>query len=101
MLRILGVLLSFVIAMFALAAPAAAGVADLSNADAVNGLKQALTDGSAAAVKMLGQDNGYFGNAKVKIPLPPNMQKIEMPMLEHRMAMLCPMSKNNLFGMKL
>ena len=77
MLRILGVLLSFVIAMFALAAPAAAGVADLSNADAVSGLKQALTDGSAAAVKMLGQDNGYFGNAKVKIPLPPNMQKIE------------------------
>jgi hypothetical protein len=77
MLRILGVLLSFVIAIFALAAPAAAGVADLSNADAVSGLKQALTDGSAAAVKMLGQDNGYFGNAKVKIPLPPNMQKIE------------------------
>ena len=77
MLRILGVLLSFVIAMFALAAPAAAGVADLSNADAVSGLKQALTDGSAAAVKMRGQDNGYFGNAKVKIPLPPNMQKIE------------------------
>ena len=77
MLRILGVLLSFVIALFALASPAAAGIADLSNADAVSGLKQALTDGSAAAVKMLGQDNGYFGNAKVKIPLPPNMQKIE------------------------
>jgi len=72
MSRILGVLLSFVIAL-----PVAAGVADLSNADAVSGLKQALTDGSAAAVKMLGQDNGYFGNAKVKIPLPPNMQKIE------------------------
>lgn len=77
MLRILGVLLSFVIALFSLVSPAAAGVADLSNADAVSGLKQALTDGSAAAVKMLGQDNGYFGNAKVKIPLPPNMQKIE------------------------
>lgn len=77
MLRILGVLLSFVIALFALASPAAAGVADLSNADAVSGLKQALTDGSAAAVKLLGQDNGYFGNAKVKIPLPPSIQKIE------------------------
>lgn len=77
MLRILGVLLSFVIALFALVSPAAAGVADLSNADAVSGLKQALTDGSAAAVKMLGQDNGYFGNAKVKIPLPPSIQKIE------------------------
>lgn len=72
MLRILGVLLSFVIAL-----PVSAGIADLSNADAVNGLKQALTDGSAAAVKMLGQDNGYFGNAKVKIPLPPSLQKIE------------------------
>ena len=70
--HIFGVLLSFVIAL-----PVSAGVADLSNADAVNGLKQALTDGSAAAVKMLGQDNGYFGNAKVKIPLPPSLQKIE------------------------
>ncbi len=77
MLRILGVLLSFVIASFFIVPAANAGVADLSNADAVSGLKQALTDGSAAAVKMLGQDNGYFGNAKVKIPLPPNMQKIE------------------------
>jgi hypothetical protein len=77
MLRILGVLLSFVIASLVTVPAAAAGIADLSNADAVNGLKQALTDGSAAAVKMLGQDNGYFGNAKVKIPLPPNMQKIE------------------------
>lgn len=77
MLRILGVLLSFVIASLVTVPAAAAGIADLSNADAVSGLKQALTDGSAAAVKMLGQDNGYFGNAKVKIPLPPNMQKIE------------------------
>lgn len=77
MLRILGFLLSFVIGSSVIALPAAAGIADLSNADAVNGLKQALTDGSAAAVKMLGQDNGYFGNAKVKIPLPPSLQKIE------------------------
>lgn len=77
LLRILGFLLSFVIGSSVIALPAAAGVADLSNADAVSGLKQALTDGSAAPVKMLGQDNGYFGNAKVKIPLPPNLQKIE------------------------
>jgi hypothetical protein len=77
MLRILGVLLPFVMASLVIAPPAAAGIADLSNAEAVSGLKQALTDGSAAAVKMLGQDNGYFGNAKVKIPLPPSLQKIE------------------------
>jgi len=77
MLRILGVLLPFVMASLVIAPPAAAGIADLSNADAVSGLKQALTDGSAAAVKMLGQDNGYFGTAKAKIPLPPSLQKLE------------------------
>ncbi len=76
MLRIFGVVLSFVM-LAGTGAPALAGIADLSNADAVSGLKQALSDGSAAAVKMLGQDNGYFGNAKVKIPLPPSLQKIE------------------------
>lgn len=75
MTRILGVLLSFV--MLAAGQGAAAGIADLSNADATSGLRQALTDGSAAAVKMLGAENGYFGNARVKIPLPPSLQKIE------------------------
>lgn len=73
--RNLGVLLSFV--MIIATSPAQAGIADISNADASSGLKQALTDGSAAAVKLLGAENGYFGNAKVKIPLPPSLQKIE------------------------
>jgi len=56
---------------------AAAGIADLSNADAVRGLRQALADGSAAAVAKLGVENGYFGNPNVKIPLPPSLQKLE------------------------
>lgn len=73
--RILGVLLSFV--MIIAAGPAHAGIADITNADAASGLKQALTDGSAAAVKLLGAENGYFANPKVKIPLPPSLQKIE------------------------
>lgn len=73
--RILGVLLSFV--MILAASPAQAGIADITNADAASGLKQALTDGSAAAVKLLGAENGYFANPKVKIPLPPSLQKIE------------------------
>ncbi len=76
MTRILGVLLAIVISPL-LSQPAAAGIADISNADAVSGLRQALTDGSAAAVKLLGAENGYFGNAKVKIPLPPSLQKVE------------------------
>ena len=49
----------------------------LSNADAVSGLKQALADGSAAAVAQLGRENGFLGNAKVKIPLPPTLQRVE------------------------
>jgi len=74
--RIFGFMLSLVITAVT-SLPAAAGIADISNADAASGLKQALTDGSAAAVKLLGAENGYFGNAKVKIPLPPSLQKIE------------------------
>jgi hypothetical protein len=73
--RILGVLLTFV--MILATSPARAGIADITNADAASGLKQALTDGSAAAVKLLGTENGYFANPKVKIPLPPSLQKIE------------------------
>jgi hypothetical protein len=55
----------------------AAGLDSLSNADAAGGLKQALTEGSAAAVAKLGVENGYLGNPKVKIPLPPSLQRIE------------------------
>jgi hypothetical protein len=80
MMRILGVLLAVVITsvlILVTTPPAIAGIADISNADASSGLRQALTDGSAAAVKLLGAENGYFGNAKVKIPLPPSLQKVE------------------------
>jgi hypothetical protein len=55
----------------------AAGLDSLSNADAASGLKQALTEGSAAAVAKLGVENGYLGNPKVKIPLPPSLQRVE------------------------
>jgi len=55
----------------------AAGIADLTNSDATNGLKQALSDGSLSAVAKLGAENGFFGNPKVKIPLPPAMQRVE------------------------
>jgi Protein of unknown function (DUF4197) len=49
----------------------------LSNADAVGGLKDALTQGSAAAVSQLGVENGFLGNDKVKIPLPDALKKIQ------------------------
>jgi len=49
----------------------------LSNADAVSGLKDALTQGSAAAVSKLGVENGFLGNDKVRIPLPDALKRIE------------------------
>jgi hypothetical protein len=55
----------------------AADLSGISNADATSGLKQALMDGSAAAVSQLGVQNGFLNNAKVKIPLPPALQRIE------------------------
>ena len=79
MTRILGVLLAVVITPF-ISLPATAGIADISNADAASGLRQALTDGSGAAVRLLGAENGYFANPKVKIPLPPSLQKVESAM---------------------
>jgi hypothetical protein len=56
---------------------ASAAIADLSNADAVSGLRGALSEGSIAAVAKLGVENGFFGNPRVKIPLPPSLQRVE------------------------
>lgn len=55
----------------------AAGLAGISNKDAVTGLKDALTEGAGKAVELLGTENGYFANPKVKIPLPESLQKTE------------------------
>jgi hypothetical protein len=55
----------------------AAGLADISNRDAINGLKEALIRGSHAAVARLGVENGFFGNDRVKIPLPPSLRRLE------------------------
>ena len=67
-----------VIAALMFAAPAwAIELADISNKDATSGLRQALADGAAAVVGKLGVENGFFGNAKVKIPLPEALQRVE------------------------
>jgi hypothetical protein len=64
-------------ALVVINAHAAAGLDNISNAEALRGLKQALNDGSAAAVARLGVDNGFFANPRVKIPLPPSLQRVE------------------------
>ena len=66
-----------VVALALASLPAAAQLASITNTEAIDGLKQALTDGSGAAVSLLGRENGYFANPRVKIPLPKSIQKIE------------------------
>jgi len=60
--------------------PASSGVDALSTTDINAGLKEALTRGADAAVAQLGQKDGFFGNAALKIPLPPSLQKAEKAM---------------------
>jgi hypothetical protein len=74
--RVLGVLAALVIP----AAASAAGLADISNRDAVNGLKEALTRGSQAAVARLGVEDGFLKNDSVRIPLPPSLRSVEAVM---------------------
>ena len=73
MVRTIGSVIALVVSF----AAAGADVPGISNTEAVNGLKQALADGSAAAVAQLGVENGFFKNPKVRIPLPPALQRIE------------------------
>ncbi len=76
MLRVPG----YFVALLAPATAWAAGLADISNRDAVNGLKEALTRGGQTAVARLGVENGFFGNDRVKIPLPPSLRRMEAVM---------------------
>jgi hypothetical protein len=66
------------VASFALAGGAhAVSVADLSNQETVQGLKEALAQGASKAVAQLGTTNGFLGNEKVKIPLPDSLKRVE------------------------
>jgi hypothetical protein len=55
----------------------AISLADLTNKDAAGGLKEALTQGAAKAVDMLGKKDGFLKNSKVKIPMPEGLQQAE------------------------
>lgn len=52
----------------------AQGLADLSNAEASQGLKTALDRGALSAISLLGRSGGFLDNPKVRIPLPGFLQ---------------------------
>ena len=76
MLRLSGILAAALVS----AAASAAGLDDISNREAVNGLKQALSNGAQAAVAKLGKENGFLGDPRIRIPLPPSMKRAEAVM---------------------
>jgi hypothetical protein len=49
---------------------------DLTNQDAARGIKGALRDGAASAIRKLGVPGGFLSNPKVKIPLPPALDEV-------------------------
>lgn len=46
----------------------------LSEADAASGIRVALERGAVAAVNLLGRNDGFLGNPRVRIPLPEGLQ---------------------------
>lgn len=58
----------------------AAGLSNISNIEASNGLKEALIQGAGKAVGKLGTVDGFLGNPQVKIPLPDSLKKAEKTM---------------------
>ncbi len=55
----------------------ALSLADLSDKDASAGLKGALERGAEIAVSLLGKKDGFWGDERVRIPLPDWMRKVE------------------------
>jgi len=51
-------------------AAASADAAEVSEHDAASGIRTALERGAVAAIGTLGKVDGFFGNPKVRIPLP-------------------------------
>ena len=75
--RIVSVLLGVVSCFWFAASAQALSLADISGQEAGGGLKEALTQGAGKAVDLLGRNDGFLGNPKVKIPLPGYMEKAE------------------------
>jgi hypothetical protein len=66
--------------IFASGSASALELSSFSNKDQVGSLKQALTQGAETAVSNLSKQNGFLGNAKVRILLPDSLQKTDKVM---------------------
>lgn len=53
------------------------GPKPLTSEDVANGLKEALEQGISKGADLVSQTDGYFKNPEIKIPFPPDVQKVE------------------------
>lgn len=49
----------------------------LSNSEIIAGLKEALSQGSRAAIQKLGRVDGFYRNPSVRIPMPESLETVE------------------------
>lgn len=59
------------------ATPQGSSLDALSNSDIAAGLKAALAQGTRTAVANLGRNDGFWGNAAARIPMPSGLKKLE------------------------
>jgi hypothetical protein len=55
--------------------PGRAAAASLTQGDAAAGIRTALERGATSAVSLLGRNDGFLGNPKVRIPLPASLNQ--------------------------
>jgi len=70
------IILSGILGSFLIGSASAAVLDDLTNQEAVRGLKGALSQGATTAIGELGVAGGFMNNPKVKIPLPAPLDKV-------------------------
>ena len=61
----------------------------ITEGEAANGLKEALVQGATNGSDILSVVNGYLGNPQVKIPFPPEAQKIENTLRDLGLNKMC------------
>lgn len=69
--------LLILLCFFASTCASALSLSQLSEKDAVAGLKAALNKGTDSAIGKLGRTDGFLGNPQVKIPLPDSLQRAD------------------------
>jgi uncharacterized protein DUF4197 len=69
-------ILSGLVGSFLIGSASAAALDDLTNQDAVRGLKGAISQGANTAIGKLGVPGGFMNNPKVKIPLPAALDQV-------------------------